>query len=200
MAMLDDHEHKHPVHNFDGIIENRVNSPPVYFTVLFYGLIVWAVVFCAFYLLSGWSSDAEFQAKMQAHAARGQSAAAPAPATAAPAVSPAEPAPAKASEPAPPKAPEPTAAPAVEATAPATAAKPDAKALFAGKCAMCHGADGKGGFGSDLTVAKYEYGKNREAVALSIGQGRGNGKMPPFEGQLKREEIYALADYILTLK
>jgi cytochrome c oxidase cbb3-type subunit 3 len=86
------------------------------------------------------------------------------------------------------------------AAIPVAAAKPDAKALFVGKCAMCHGADGKGGFGPDLMAAKYEYGKNREAVALSIGQGRGNGKMPAFEGQLKREEIYALADYILALK
>ena len=41
--------------------------PPVYFTVLFYGLIVWGVAFCAFYLLSGWSSQAEFQAKMRNH-------------------------------------------------------------------------------------------------------------------------------------
>jgi len=191
-------QHEH--HDFDGITENREQRPPVYFTVLFYGLIVWAVAFCAFYLLSGWSSDAEFQAKLQAHEARNQSATAPAPATAAPAFKPVEPTPAKASEPVPPKAPEPTAAPAVVAAAPATAAKPDAKALFAGKCAMCHGADGKGGFGPDLTAAKYEYGKTREAVALSIGQGRGNGKMPAFEGQLKREEIYALADYLLALK
>lgn len=190
------HEH----HDFDGITENREQRPPVYFTVLFYGLIVWAVAFCAFYLLSGWSSDAEFQTKMQAHENRGQSAAAPAPAMAEPPARPAGPAPVKASEPAPPKAPEPTVAPAVAAAAPATAAKTDAKALFAGKCAMCHGAEAKGGFGPDLTAAKYEYGKTREAVAISIGQGRGNGKMPAFEGQLKREEIDALTDYLLTLK
>lgn len=192
MAMLDDHEHKHPVHDFDGIIENRVNNPPVYFTVLFYGLIVWGVVFCAFYLLSGWSSDAEFQAKMRAHENRGQSASAsPETKTEAPA---------KAAEPAPAQAPEPAAAPATTTAAPADTAKPDGKGLYAGKCAMCHGADAKGGFGPDLTAGTYEYGKNREAIFLSIAQGRGNGKMPAFEGQLKREEIYALADYLLSLK
>ena len=196
MAMLDDHEHKHSVHNFDGIIENRVNSPPIYFTVLFYGLIVWAVAFCAFYLLSGWSSDAEFQAKMQAHESQGQSAA----------VSPAAKteAPAKAAGPTPapvaPQTPEPAAAPAVVAAGPAEATKPDAKALYAGECAMCHGADAKGGFGPDLTAKDYEYGKTRQAIFLSISQGRANNKMPAFEGQLKREEIYALADYLLTLK
>lgn len=178
-------QHEH--HDFDGITENREQRPPVYFTVLFYGLIVWGVAFCAFYLLSGWSSQTEFQEKMKAHESGGLSATAP-PATAKPAT------------PTSSNAPEPTATPATVAVAPATAGKPDAKALFAGKCAMCHGADAKGGFGPDLAKATYEYGKNREAIAMSIGQGRGNGKMPAFEGQLKREEIYALADYLLTLK
>lgn len=174
-------------HNFDGITENREQRPPVYFTVLFYGLIVWGVAFCAFYLLSGWSSQAEFQEKMKMHEGGGQIIATP-------------PAAVKPAEPVPPKVPEPAAAPVAVAAAVATAAKPDAKALYAGKCAMCHGADAKGGFGPDLTRAKYEYGKNREAIAMSISQGRGNGKMPPFDGQLKREEIYALADYLLSLK
>ncbi|MBW2503584.1 MAG: hypothetical protein JRE16_03340, partial [Deltaproteobacteria bacterium] len=59
--MLDNHEHNHAVHEFDGIIENRVSSPPIYYTILFYGLVIWGVAFCAFYLLSGWSSEAEFQ-------------------------------------------------------------------------------------------------------------------------------------------
>jgi len=180
----------HPEHHdYDGITENREQRPPVYFTVLFYGLIVWGVAFCAFYLLSGWSSQGEFQVKMQAHEARQQVAAAPA---AKPAATP----------PAAAKAPEPAAAPATAAAPAVAAGKPDAKALFAGKCAMCHGADGKGGFGPNLTAPadKYEYGKTRQAIYMSIEQGRGNGKMPGFAGQLKREEIYALADYLLSLK
>lgn len=196
MTMLDEHQHKHPVHNFDGIIENRVNGPPVYFTVLFYGLIIWGVAFCAFYLLSGWSSDAEFQAKMQLHDTRGQAAPPPPTTGSAPPVKESAPEPA----PVPPPTPEPATAPAAVAATPTAAAQLDAKALYAGKCAMCHGADAKGGFGPNLTAAQYEYGRNREAIFLSIAQGRGNGKMPAFEGQLKREEIYALADYLLTLK
>lgn len=180
-------------HDFDGITENREQRPPVYFTVLFYGLIVWGVAFCAFYLLSGWSSEAEFRSRMQSHESRGQEA------TAAPAAK-AE-TPVKAAEPTPPKTPEPAAPPAAAAI-PATTAKPEAGALYAGKCAMCHGADAKGGFGPDLTLPadKFEYGKTREALFLSIAEGRGNGKMPGFASQLKHEEIYALADHILTLK
>jgi cytochrome c oxidase cbb3-type subunit 3 len=181
-------------HDYDGITEDREQRPPAYFTVLFYGLIVWGVAFSAFYLLSGWSSDAEFQAKLKAHETRGQGVIAVPAATATAAVKPAEPAPA------PPPAPQPADAPAAVAAVPATAAKSDAKALFAEKCAMCHGADAKGGFGPNLTAKDYEYGKTRQAIFLSISQGRANNKMPAFEAQLKREEIYALADYLLTLK
>jgi len=65
--MLESHEHKHATHEFDGIVENRVSTPPVYFTMLFYGLIIWGVVFIAWFLLSGWSSHDEFAEKMAAH-------------------------------------------------------------------------------------------------------------------------------------
>jgi cytochrome c oxidase cbb3-type subunit 3 len=157
-------------HDYDGITEDRERRPPVYFTVLFYGLIVWGVVFCAFYLLSGWSSSSEFQVKMQTHADKTKPAAA-APVAAVPAV------------------------PAATA-----AGTPDAKILFADKCAVCHGADAKGGFGPDLTAAKYQYGKTGEAIGTSIAQGRGNGRMPAFAGQLKSAEIQALTDYLLSLK
>lgn len=168
MAMLEEHQHKHATHSFDGIVENRANNPPVYFTVLFYGLIIWGVLFSAYYLLSGWSSETEFQEKMQAHETKYQAAAAP------------------------------VAAPAA-ATATATSGAPDAKALFAANCAMCHGADAKGGFGSDLTAAAYAHGKTLDAITISIAQGRGDGKMPAYAGQLTAEEITALANYLLAL-
>lgn len=65
--MLESHEHKQPTHDFDGITENRVNNPPVYFNILFYGLIIWGIIFIAYFLFSGWSSDAEFEQKMATH-------------------------------------------------------------------------------------------------------------------------------------
>ena len=52
---------------FDGIQENRDNSPPAYFNILYYGLIIWGVIFMGYFLLSGWSSHGEFQQKMDAH-------------------------------------------------------------------------------------------------------------------------------------
>jgi cytochrome c oxidase cbb3-type subunit 3 len=189
--MLEEHEHKHAVHEFDGIIENRVSSPPVYFTVLFYGLIIWAVAFMAFYLLSGWSSDAEFQAKMKAHDQQFQvTASVPEAESMAPATGPAE---------APPQQEPGPATTSVAGAAPADGSAPDAKALFASKCAMCHGADAKGGFGPDLTAADYQFGKTREAIVETITEGRGDGKMPAFGTQLKQDEIDALASYLQSL-
>ena len=174
--MLEEHKHKHAVHEFDGIIENRVSSPPVYFTILFYGLIIWGVAFCAFYLLSGWSSDAEFQMKMSAYEEKYQ-----------------KPSDTRAAEPAPAKQPEQTSAVAV---APESA--PDAAAIYAQRCAMCHGAEAEGGIGPDLTEEEYHFGKSEEAVTVSITDGRPNG-MPAFGNQLSQAEIKALVDYLLSL-
>ncbi len=67
--MLEGHKHQHGMRTFDGIVDNRVQHIPKGFTVLFYALVVWGALFCGYYLLSGWSSDAEFQAEMEA---RGQ--------------------------------------------------------------------------------------------------------------------------------
>ena len=67
MAMLDNHEHDKPIRDFDGVIEIRSNPVPRVFALLFYGLVIWAVLFTGYYLLSGWSSEGEFAAKMEAH-------------------------------------------------------------------------------------------------------------------------------------
>jgi len=51
----------------DGIVEDRKQAPPLYFSILFYGLIIWGIGFSAYYLLSGWSSEKEFEEKMTAY-------------------------------------------------------------------------------------------------------------------------------------
>lgn len=60
---------KHDNHDehADGIVENRKQAPPLYFNILFYGLIIWGIGFSAYYLLSGWSSEKEFDEKMTAY-------------------------------------------------------------------------------------------------------------------------------------
>lgn len=63
MNSIDQHNGEHA----DGIVEDREKAPPVYFNILFYGLIVWGVIFIAYFLLSGWSSHQEFEQKMKVH-------------------------------------------------------------------------------------------------------------------------------------
>ena len=157
----------------DGIVEDRKQSPPIYFQILFFGLILWGAVFCGYYLFSGWSSGQEFQEKMKAHNAIYEKSAPqnPVPATKAPAMSAA------------------AASPASSETNPAT--------LFVSNCAGCHGADGKGGYGPDLS-GPYKYGKNPADIKVSISEGRA-GKMPGFDGKLKPAEIDALVDFVLNL-
>lgn len=167
--MLDEHRHKHPSHDFDGIVENRETRPPSYFTVLFYGLILWGAIFSAYYLLSGWSSQQEFQQKMDAHQQARQ----------------------------PP--PQPAAAAGTVALQPQEKAPAAAKELFASHCAGCHGAEGKGGIGPDLTVASLKFGRTEAAIGESIRSGRPDG-MPAFGNQLSAEEIAGLTAFVLALK
>ena len=164
MSTTDPHQEEHA----DGIVEDREKAPPVYFTILFYGLIIWAVAFMAFYLLSGWSSDAEFQEKMAAH--KGEPVA---------------------------QQQEVTPAPATPAAVAAPVIAADGQALFKKHCAGCHGPEGKGAFGPDLS-ADYQYGKTNMAAQESIASGR-PGNMPAFGEKLSDEEIETLTEFILGL-
>jgi len=65
--MLEGHKHEHGTRTFDGIVDNRVQHIPKGYSILFWGLVIWGVLYSGYYLLSGWSSDAEFQAKMGAY-------------------------------------------------------------------------------------------------------------------------------------
>ena len=61
------HEHA------DGIVEAGQKAPR-YFYLLYFGLIAWGVIFMAYYLFSGWSSDAEFAEQMASHSSTYQQA------------------------------------------------------------------------------------------------------------------------------
>lgn len=139
----------------DGIVEAGKKAP-IYFYLLFYGLIAWGVVFMGYYLFSGWSSESELEQKLADHTATYN----------------------------------PSAATQTSAI--------DAAMLFANNCAGCHGEDGKGGFGSDLSSPAYKYGRGAESVKSSIAEGRG-GRMPAFSGQLSDAEIDALTEFSINL-
>ncbi len=154
----------------DGIVEDRKQAPPLYFNILFYGLIIWGIGFSAYYLLSGWSSEREFEEKMGTYQETYTHPGSASGTTGQPA--------------------------APEATA-AEASGINAANLYSANCAACHGAGGAGGFATDLT-GKYAYGKDAENIRTSIAQGRG-AMMPGFADSLSSKEIDALVAYLLEL-
>jgi len=91
---------------------------------------------------------------------------------------------------------------AILVTAPVLADGPDGKALFASKCAMCHGADGvaksmakgSGNFNDPAWQSK----ASLETIEKTIAEGK--GKMTKFAEKLKPEEIKAVAAYVKSIK
>ena len=159
-------------HDYDGIKYREEKGSPRIFRILFTVLVVWGVIFMGYYLLSGWSSQSEADAARKALTEKKQAA-----------------------------------HKAVEATGTAHQGSGDkvgayvstGKQLYAKLCAACHGENGKGMVGPDLTRSKYKYGKSRLDIAKSISEGRPGG-MPAFNGQINPEQVEGLVEFLLSLK
>ena len=79
----------------------------------------------------------------------------------------------------------------------------DGATLFKTKCAMCHGADGKGDspMGKKLNLRDLgspEVQKQTDAELTTI-IAKGKGKMAPFEGKLTAEQITQVVAHIRQL-
>lgn len=87
---------------------------------------------------------------------------------------------------------------------PALAAAPDGAALFKGKCAMCHAADGSGSTptGKSMKIRDLrapEVQKQTDIQLTDVIAG-GKGKMPAFGRKLTTQEIQAIIAHLRTLK
>ncbi|MGC2449529.1 MAG: cytochrome c [Candidatus Sulfotelmatobacter sp.] len=74
----------------------------------------------------------------------------------------------------------------------------DAGATFKAKCAMCHGADGKGGKMGTRDFASPEVKAETDAQLIDIVT-KGKGKMPAYGGKLSDADIKGLVTYIRSL-
>jgi cytochrome c oxidase cbb3-type subunit 3 len=128
-----------------GELETGDNPIPGYFLFLFVGLLIWGVLFIGYFLLSGWSSEGEFEQKMVAHRQQAEGGK-PVPGGAAPA-----------------------------AAVDPEKLRAEAEKLYAANCAACHGAAGEGGIGPALKAPQYKYGKEPAAVQASIAKGQPGG-------------------------
>jgi cytochrome c6 len=79
-----------------------------------------------------------------------------------------------------------------------TAVAQDAAATYKAKCAMCHGADGKGGKMGTRDFASAEVKAETDAQLTDIIT-KGKGKMPAYTGKLTDADIKGLVAYVRTL-
>lgn len=157
---------------YDGISYRHPDKPPMIFNILYYGLWIWGLCFMGYFLFSGWSSHGRYESIKRAKEAR-------------------------------------LATEKLKGTGggqvPTNEERGTAhliaqgKEEFAKRCASCHGANGKGGIGPDLTRKQFKYGRTAPDVTLSIGEGRPGG-MPPFKNELSPGQIEGLVQYVLSLQ
>jgi cytochrome c6 len=80
----------------------------------------------------------------------------------------------------------------------AAARAEDASALYAKRCASCHGKDGKGTPVGQKMGAKDLTAATGSEADLAAVIANGKGKMTPYKGKLTDEEIQSLAKYVKT--
>jgi len=80
----------------------------------------------------------------------------------------------------------------------------DGGADFKAKCAMCHGADGKGDTSMGKTMKVRDLGsadvQSQSDADLNGIITNGKAKMPKYDGKLTADQISGLVKYIRTLK
>jgi cytochrome c oxidase cbb3-type subunit 3 len=156
---------------YDGIRYRANDRPPMVFKILLTVLVVWGVCFMGYYLFSGWSSYAEFDAVKKAKEARLAAEKA------------------KGGE---------AATPSTHQETKTADLVAEGKKEFATRCSPCHGENAKGGIGPDLTRKEFKYGKSAPEITTTISEGRPGG-MPPFKNELSREKLEGLVQYVLSL-
>lgn len=77
----------------------------------------------------------------------------------------------------------------------------DAKPLFVAKCAQCHGNDGEGKIGPNLTDAYWLHGDaSLMSLYTSVGEGFPQKGMPAWNRQLRLVEVMKLAAFVGSIK
>jgi cytochrome c oxidase cbb3-type subunit 3 len=75
-----------------------------------------------------------------------------------------------------------------------------AKSIFTGNCANCHGQNGEGGVGPNLTDAYWIHGGGIQNIFKTIKYGVPAKGMIAWQAQLNPEAIQKVASYVLTMQ
>ncbi len=159
-------------HDYDGIQELDNDLPP-WWLYLFYFTIIWGVAYLLYYHVFGVGDlqYAEYENEMKAAQAQ---------------YSAAEEAPAREAE----------------ATAPLTGAASieSGKTVYVTHCQVCHGQNGEGTVGPNMTDEYWVHGGKYSDIINTINVGVPEKGMISWRPVLKPEEIEQVASYILTLQ
>lgn len=71
---------------------------------------------------------------------------------------------------------------------------------FKTHCISCHGRDGEGKVGPNLTDEAYKNVRKLEDIVRVLNKGAGNGAMPAWGARLHQNDIVLLAAYVATLR
>ncbi len=74
------------------------------------------------------------------------------------------------------------------------------ESVFKGNCISCHGRNGEGQIGPNLTDEAYKNVKHIEDIASIIEKGAGKGAMPAWANRLHPNEIVLVSAYVATLR
>jgi cytochrome c oxidase cbb3-type subunit 3 len=72
--------------------------------------------------------------------------------------------------------------------------------VFQGNCIACHGKDGNGTTGPNLTDDNYVHVGKIEDIFDVVRQGRNNGAMPAWSNRLNPKEIVTVSSYVASLR
>lgn len=171
-------------HEYDGIREYD-NPLPRWWLWLFYGSIVFAVIYTPYYYLGfGPTSTEEYEQEMEAAKASRAAMTAPAAAPAAGA-------------PGAPSAPPAAEAPSLQGNAAAIA---EGKTIYATNCMPCHGMAGEGGIGPNLTDAYWIHGNTYDNIVHTVTVGVPDKGMIAWQAMLNPEKIRQVSAFVFSLK
>lgn len=72
--------------------------------------------------------------------------------------------------------------------------------VYKSNCISCHGRDGEGKVGPNLTDEFYKNVRKIEDIARVINQGAGNGAMPAWSSRLHPNEVVLVSAYVASLR
>ncbi|MBX3420734.1 MAG: c-type cytochrome [Pirellulaceae bacterium] len=72
--------------------------------------------------------------------------------------------------------------------------------VFKANCISCHGRDGEGNVGPNLTDEAFKYIRKPEDVYKVVSEGAGKGAMPAWGNRLHPNEVVLVSSYVISLR